>query len=372
MPRKLPRVVHMTSVHDPRDPRIFGKQCRSLARAGFQVTLIAATSRNERIDGVQVVGVGPAGSRWKRMTRTASLVYRKARSIDADIYHFHDPELIPWGLLLARSGKPVVYDVHEDYATGLRQKDYLAAPLGAAAAFGMGKLEGFAARRFACVIAESYYAERFPDAIEVLNFPVVDSTVVSAPGCDPASNRLLYTGGVTIDRGAHNHARLAAGRQDLEIHFVGRCTPALANEMRRIAGSAADRIQIEGEGHYVDPDRVRMMYRDGQWLAGLALFPETAHYRRKALTKFFEYMMAGLPVLCSDFPAWRALIDHLGCGIAVNPDAPDEAIGAIDYLQKNPEVARSMGERGRQAVLRRYNWGSEDQKLQSLYRRLLA
>jgi glycosyltransferase involved in cell wall biosynthesis len=106
-------------------------------------------------------------------------------------------------------------------------------------------------------------------------------------------------------------------------------------------------------------------------LAGLALFPDTEHYRRKLLTKIFEYMMAGIPVLCSNFPAWSALIQRIGCGIAVDPGNKSDVMKAIEYLRGNPQEARIMGQKGRQAVLSHYNWDKESTKLQALYQRLL-
>src|SRR3954447_1248792 len=101
MPR--PRVVHMSSVHMPHDPRIYGKECRTLAAAGYEVHLIAPSTTNGSRDGVCIWGVGGSApsNRARRMTRTVAEVTRLARGLDADVYHFHDPELIPSGLLLA-------------------------------------------------------------------------------------------------------------------------------------------------------------------------------------------------------------------------------------------------------------------------------
>jgi glycosyltransferase involved in cell wall biosynthesis len=362
----------MTSVHDPRDPRIFAKQCRSLARAGYRVTLVAPAPRDMEIDGVEISALVPPSSRLRRMTGGAAHVYRRARALDADLYHFHDPELIPWGLRLARSGKPVIYDVHEDYYTSLQQKRYLPKPIRLAAAKSFRAFERRAARRLTCVIAESYYAEAFPGAVEVLNYPILDPAVLATPGGEPASNRVLYTGNVTVERGARQHAQLLSRQPGLEVHLVGRCSRALAAELRMLAGAAASRLHLEGEGFYVDPGRIRAAYSEGHWLAGLALFPETAHYRRKILTKMFEYMMAGLPVVCSDFPAWKSLVEELGCGIAVDPASPDQALEAIEYLRRQPQAARAMGERGRRAVCARFNWDSERRKLLALYSRLLG
>src|SRR5580704_6176866 len=99
------RVVHLTSVRGPRDMRVFYKECRSLVRAGYAVTLIAPGTEEQLVDGVSIHAVPRLKSRLFRMTLTAWRVYQKALRQAADVYHFHDPELVPLGLLLRLRGK---------------------------------------------------------------------------------------------------------------------------------------------------------------------------------------------------------------------------------------------------------------------------
>lgn len=90
------RVCHMTSAHSPWDTRIFHKECVSLAQAGYEVYLIQRGESHEQA-GIHVIGVGqPTGGRLSRMTAFSKKVYETALALDADIYHFHDPELIPY------------------------------------------------------------------------------------------------------------------------------------------------------------------------------------------------------------------------------------------------------------------------------------
>ncbi len=122
---RMNKIVHLTSVHGRHEIRTFLKECVSLARYGYDVSIIIADGQGDEIkDGVKIYDAGPkTGGRLSRMTKTVSRVYEKAKTLNGDIYHFHDPELIPVGLKLKKQGKKVIYDVHEDYGRGyLKQR----------------------------------------------------------------------------------------------------------------------------------------------------------------------------------------------------------------------------------------------------------
>jgi glycosyltransferase involved in cell wall biosynthesis len=83
--------------------------------------------------------------------------------------------------------------------------------------------------------------------------------------------------------------------------------------------------------------------------------------------KMFEYMSAGLPLIASDFPLWREIVEGNDCGVCVDPADPAAIAEAIDRLVENPDLARRMGENGQRAVHERYNWAIEEKKLLALY-----
>jgi hypothetical protein len=120
------KVAHLTSVHSARDVRIFYKQCRSLAKAGYDVTLVAPCDSDYSLDGVSVRAVRRIENRMLRMTACVWSVTREALKVNADVYHFHDPELIPAGLFLKARGKKVIYDIHEELASDIsHSKPYI-------------------------------------------------------------------------------------------------------------------------------------------------------------------------------------------------------------------------------------------------------
>ena len=126
------RVVHLTTVHHPYDPRIYHKECQSLKNAGFDVTLIAQTSDDDEEKyyekPIRHIPLKKYASRLQRMTLGVYEAYKKAKYMKADVYHFHDPELLPVGWLLKNKNNVVIYDIHEDYITSILQKDYLPEP----------------------------------------------------------------------------------------------------------------------------------------------------------------------------------------------------------------------------------------------------
>ena len=119
------KICHLTSAHSTFDTRIFHKECKSLAKK-YRVTLICQGDKDEVVDGVfiKAINYNPQ-NRLLRMTSSVFFTFKKAINIDADIYHFHDPELIPVGIALKLKGKKVIYDIHEDYPAAILSKSWI-------------------------------------------------------------------------------------------------------------------------------------------------------------------------------------------------------------------------------------------------------
>lgn len=370
--RRPVRIAHLTPHRDPFEPRTFF-QCQSLAEAGFEVVLVAPHGQDLVRDGVRLLAVPRYRSRLERVTRTAWRTVRRGMATQPALYHIHDPELIPWGLLLRLTGRPVIYDVHEDYAQAAGVRDWIPGPARRLLAASYAAIAALARRCFTVIIAERYYDRSFPGAVEVLNyakteeFQGLDAIARTAP----ARPRALYTGSVTASRGGRHHARLLAHLPaGAEVALVGVCPEAdLARDLLN-QSSGDPRLILRTAERWVPRETIVEAYGE-PWTCGLALFPDTPHYREKELTKFFEYMAAGLPIVASGFPVWRRLIETERVGLCVDPEDPAAAAAAVLWLQAHPEEARAMGERGRRAVAERYNWASQAARLVGLYRDLL-
>lgn len=361
------KIVHLTSAHPRNDTRIFIKQCRTLAAHGYDVTLVVADGQgDERREGVTITDVGRLPGRLKRILVTPRRVCDKALSLDADIYQLHDPELLPVGLALKRRGKQVIFDSHEDVPRQLLGKPYLGPVTRRLLSLVFALAERYACSRFDGVIAATpFIRDKFlkfkPGTVDVNNFPLVGELENAAPWSLKRAE-VCYVGGIGEVRGIRE--LVAAGgrlRSAARINLVGKFSePAVEAEVKADAG-----WQRVNELGFLDRGGVRAVMERS--LAGIVTFHRLPNHVDSHPTKMFEYMSAGIPVIASDFPLWREIIEGNGCGICVDPADPGAIAAAIDHLVARPEQAREMGENGRRAVLREYNWTVQARKLTDFY-----
>jgi hypothetical protein len=359
------KVCILTSVHPPFDTRIFHKEAKSLARAGYDVTLIAQHDKGEVVDGIRIIPLRKPKNRLERMTKTVWSVYQKALEIDADIYHFHDPELIPVGLLLKLHGKRVIYDVHEDVPRQNLSKTYIPAMLRKPVSAMIGVLEAFSARRFdGIVTATSFINKRFlelgANAVNVNNYPLVSELYAAENRWEKKENVVCYVGGIAGIRGAFEMVE-AIGKTKYRLLLAGNIETDIENDLKQMSGWQ----QVDALGFL---DRKGVRAAAARSMAGLVVLHPAINYIDALPVKMFEYMSAGIPVIASNFPLWKEIIEGAECGICVDPLNPEEIAKAIQFIIDHPAEAEQMGKNGRSAVEERYNWGTEEQKLLEFYK----
>lgn len=371
------KVCVVSTAHSALDGRVFYREARALAGAGARVTVIALHDHDTMIDGIRILALPPSSHRLDRGLRSRIAV-QMARKQAADIYHFHDPELLPGALWLKRvTGKPVVYDVHEHYPDFIRIKPYIAQWLRAPLAEVFDRFELWAVRKLRWyVAADEIIAERMQassDAgIVVHNFPTLPLFPdLPAP---PARFDAIYVGNVAPDRGVFTMLqaarRLCASGRAFRVGLVGpwETTDAHARALNFIAkeGLQAVVTVLPPVPYTQVPDMVRSAR------IGLVPFLDVQKYRKNIATKLFEYMACRVPVVASDLPPARRYLEGTGAGVLIPPGDAAALERAIANLLDNPSLCQQMGEKGRHAFVTRYNWETEAVKLVDYYMRLTS
>lgn len=366
------KVAHLTSVHSRFDTRVYLKECRSLANHGYHVALVVADGNgNAFCDGIEVHDVGAPLNRWDRMRRTPDRIFQKARRLDCEIYHLHDPELIPIGLRLRREGKIVVFDAHEDVPKQLLTKPYLHPFVRSPLSRLFAGYERMICRKFSSIVAATpsireKYLRLGADCIVVNNYPIEGELAPRVIDWTKKKSVVCYIGGMTRIRGiieAIQAMQLVSSRTRLALGglFSG-------------VGLEAEAKELPGWGR-VDflgfVDRAGVSQTLAESVAGLVTFLPAPNHIDAQPNKMFEYMSAGVPVIASDFPLWKQIIEGNQCGICVDPTSPLEIAEAIDHLVAHPEEAERMGRNGQRAITQRYNWRIEEKSLLELYERLV-
>jgi glycosyltransferase involved in cell wall biosynthesis len=362
----------MSSAHPDLDVRIFFKECVSLANRlsidGIQsevhLVLSGVTERTEQ--GVQVHSVVKAKGRLARMWTTVNRVYQKAITLDGDIYHFHDPELLRIALKLKRKGKIVIYDAHEDLPRQILGKPYLKGRTLLSRCFEW--YENFVVRKLDAVItATPFIRDRFlklvPNTIDINNYPLESEIELQEPNTTEKENAVCFIGGISAIRGTLQVVQ-AMAYTTTRLDLAGGIPEAFKKKLNVEPGWK----QVNELGFI---DRKRALEVKKKAFAGIVTFLPLPNHINAQPNKIFEYMASGLPVIGSDFPLWREIILDNNAGLCVDPTNPEAIAQAIQFLNEHPEQAIEMGANGRRIVEQKYNWRAEEKKLCQLYKSLL-
>lgn len=365
------KVVHVSIVHPATDVRIFTKQCTTLRDAGYDVTLYARTDAPHVEAGIPIRPVPCPRSRATRMTIGVWRLLRPLLAERADLYHFHDPELIPLAFALRLRGKRVVFDAHEPLPLQIYDKHWIPEPLRPLVSGATRLLVRLAGRLVHAIVAASpLAAEAYAAAhriVTVNNYPIVlegDDYNVPYP---KRTRDLVYVGGITDGRGFDEMVAVANRifeRTGERLTLVGPFQPPELEAAVRAAAPAVDYLGV------LPPADARQVMAEAK--VGLLLFQQSRAHERSMPNKLFEYMASGLPVVASNFAHWREIIADADAGVVVRPDDVDAIEAAAAGLLADPERAERLGDNGRLAATERYTWASEAETLLALYDDLLG
>jgi glycosyltransferase involved in cell wall biosynthesis len=365
------KIVHLTSVHLRYDIRIFQKECISLSKAGYNVTLIVADGKgNEVKNGIKIIDVvsSLSTSRLVRILKFTRLVYIAALKLEADLYHFHDPELIPVGLKLKKAGKKVIYDIHEDLPRQTLSKDYIPklfrVPLSAILEY----YENNSIKQFEAIITATpfIYNRVFKlneKSVNINNFPITSELIIKNQ-LEEKENAVCFVGAISRLRGVNELVK-AAFMANVKLYLAGRFTESdFEHEVKNLHewNNVVECGQL---------DREQVANLMAKCIAGIVTFLPAPNHCNAQPNKMFEYMSAGLPVICSNFPLWKEIIEINECGICVNPSDPKSIADGIKKVATSYKIATKFGKNGEMAIIEKYNWEAENRKLIDLYKNLI-
>ena len=373
---KKPHVVFITSGHSPFSSRLFHKELRSLKKVYDRVTIIAPHDKpRETIENVCIIGIKKYTSRYNRWSSLAAL-YRKASEADPDFIHCHEPDSLFVAYLLKQKfpAIQIIYDCHEFHPVSFTENfppliRYFAKVL-------IEVFENFLTTKISAVITVNQrLAKRFEkynkSVIVLPNYPILDTPSKTGGKRELFSNdeiRLIYAGSLSEDRGLFRMLKMLTKLPlsvNVKLVLIGRFFPfAVQKQFEEAIKMYGLGKRVEYKG-YLPHEKVIMHLQNSD--IGLFLVSGMDRYKWGEPIKYFEYSLSGLPIVISDLPAKRALIENNENGILVSPYSALEAANAVKFLIENPMRAREMGERGRQAVLERYNWEFLEPRLFELY-----
>jgi len=364
-------VCHLTSAHSRYDTRIFEKQCRTLAKNNFKTTLIVADGKgNEIKHGVQIIDVGLLTGRINRILKTTKLIFKKSIEVDADIFHFHDPELLHIGLKLKKCNKKVIFDSHEDVTGDILVKPYLKPPFNYFISKIYSFIESYVCGRIDGVVCatpaiEKKFLKKSKKVVNINNYPILEEYTFKSDWLIK-KNEVCYVGSLSKLRGCVEIVKAFNYTQsNVRLNLGGKFSDKSV-EVEVKALNSFKNVNLLG---YLDKEGVNQVYSTSK-VGVITSFPIPT-FKESLPIKMFEFMACGIPFIASDFPYWRKLLEGYECCIFVDPLNASEIAKAIDFYMENPKKAELMGERGRELVYKKYDWKFEAEKLVQFYNLIL-
>ena len=368
------KIVHLTSVHPRFDTRIYYKMCKSLNQLGEVYLLCADGNGNENKDNINIIDVGKINHRLLRAWFSVNKIYKRAFELNADIYHLHDPELIRIGLKLIKKGKKVIFDSHELVGDQILSKHYIPKFIRHIISRVYRFYEHNSLPKFSGLIAATPYIrdhlKKINDTtIDICNYPILNNEIIQNSNEVISLNdnhSICYVGGITKIRGIKELVQaLELTRNKVVLHLAGNFTPSsFEHELKALSGWR--HVNYLG---FVNKDILMSKYSNKLGIIPFLNLPNHTHAQPN---KMFEYMSYKLPIACSNFNLWRNIVENNHCGKTFNPSDPDSIADTIDYIIDHSEESKKMGENGYQAVITKYNWNIEEQKLFSFYQKILS
>ncbi|NLD19022.1 MAG: glycosyltransferase family 4 protein [Clostridiales bacterium] len=377
------KIIHVGYFHRFDDGRIVRKECAALKDYfGADVTYITSDRNGDtkfsQLENVKICVIPIVDKRFIRFFKYLIDVQRKIVNENPDVCHIHEFILLPLVTKLKKKKIKVIIDLHEndlmDRSEQIKNK--------------YGLFIGKIFYKFLCryekrVVKHSdgiisvtpqiiNRIERYGVTTALIsNYPKLDEVpfIREYEEYSPFSRTVCFAGGIS-DLWNHKNVLSAIEKVDYcKYLLAGRSDSEYLQELQQQKGwDATEYLGVISHSEVIN----KIYFKSG---IGLALMEYDKGWIGKdgtlGNTKLFEFMQAGLPVVCTDFKIWEDIIKKYKCGILVNPNSVIEIVKAIEWLQDNTKEAYKMGRNGHVAIVEEYNWEHEKKKLFKLYEKIL-
>jgi glycosyltransferase involved in cell wall biosynthesis len=363
------KVCILTTAHEAFDVRIFYKECRSLVEAGYEVYLVASHDKEETVEGVRIIPLNTGKNRIYRFFVKGWTALWKAIKLKAEVYHFHDPDLIPSGLILKLLGKKVIYDVHEDVPKDILCKEWIGnVGVRKTVSFLFSVFVKFSTLFIDRIIAATPSISRsFPETKTIVVGNVPNTTLIDKIKVETimkTRTAVVYAGALTKIRGIREIIE-AIGILDglVELWLLGWWEDTeYEQECRSLKGWR----HVRDFGVMSLEKTYSIMKQADTGIVNFFAIPNSIE---SLPNKAFEYLTCRLPMVMSEFAYWKDIFGK--CAVFVNPMDPQDIAEKIKSLAENPEHRMKLILEGRRLIENEYSWESESKKLIELYKSLL-
>lgn len=367
------KILHVTTSHKLDDIRIFMKECSTLAKNGYAITLIGfgAISTTYEKNGVKVISIKSIKSnRIFRLVINPIYVFIKIMGTDFEIIHFHDPEFLLYAYILKLLfHKKVIYDIHEDVPKQIIQKDWINGKLKLFVSTFYKKFEDFISKQCNYLVAATESIKRRfekenGNTIGVYNYP--DLSLLPAISNNYKNREsICYIGLITRERGIIELIK-AIEICNVNLILCGEFESDLfRNEVENLVGWA--NVTYFGKLPYREA-----MNKINSCFAGVVTFLPFPNHLESMPNKFYEYLAMGVPIIASNFETWKKIIEKEKVGICVDPQSQNDIALAISFLKNNSDFVKRYASYGRSLVINNYSWNSQYQHLNNAYKNLLT
>lgn len=373
----MKHICYLTGCFSRTDGLIWERQGCSMVAFGYKVTyLVTDNDPEDNLNGVQILSSGYKPlNRVQRILFSKRHLYSKALEIDADIYQISEPELLSLGLKLKKRGKKVIFNMRENYPQIMLSKEYLPPFIRMSFSKWLDKYMSRSLKKFDSVFSVT------PDLVEMVrdkwqcthsflltNYPIVNTSYsLSMEDYLKRGNTICYVG--TVYRVSRQEVFFQALEKIPNIKYLiaGVFWGSYQEELMKLPYW----LKIQFQNGFKKSE-LEKIYSQASIANVLRDFSKTGSPNGSlGVIKVYESMEAALPIICTDVQIYRDMIDRYHCGLYVNPNDPKSIEDAIRFLIENKKEAYQMGQNGRQAVLKEYNWALQAKNYVSIINNIL-